>query len=68
MVEYERRSILHAIQQGWPIVTTEAVPSEKVRASSLDFLHAPLEALIDEGWFSEDGMEAFIRTWSERYQ
>lgn len=65
VIEYETRYILHAIQQGWPILNVEAQrPSaEQVRSSTLDFLHASFADLVDDGWFMRDGIESFIRAW-----
>lgn len=65
VIEYEARYILHAIQRGWPILNAEAQRSsvDRVRASTLDFLHAPFADLVEDGWFSSTGIEAFIRAW-----
>lgn len=62
-IEYERRAILHAIQQKWPILNAEALSGERVLTSSLDFLRAPFGDLVSAGWFSNDGIAAFIRAW-----
>ncbi|GER86562.1 hypothetical protein KDW_07240 [Dictyobacter vulcani] len=67
IIEYEQRYILHSIQQGWPILNHEAVLtslSQKVKSASIDFLQASFDDLINDGWFSKRGIEAFIR---ERY-
>ena len=73
VIEYERRYILHAIQQGWSILNAEAyLPSFKqVRSSSLDFLSIPFADLVTEvanmmignGWLEAKGIEAFIHKW-----
>jgi hypothetical protein len=63
VIEYERRYILHAIQQGWPILNSEVLSEKKAQSSTLDFLNAPFENLVKAGWFPKDGIEAFIRAW-----
>lgn len=63
VIEYERRFILHGIQVGWPLANTDAFSDKKAQASTLDFLHAPFGELVDAGWFSKRGIEAFIRAY-----
>ena len=63
-VEYERRYIWHAIQQGWPILNKEAIINrERVQASTQNFLSASFDVLVREGWFQERAIEAFLRAW-----
>jgi len=66
VIEWERRYILHGIQQGWPLTNME-VSSEglvtRARASQLDFLHCSFESLVHENFVHEKGIEAFVHAY-----
>jgi hypothetical protein len=38
---------------------------DKVQDSSLNFLQASFEELVEHGFFSEKSLEAFVHTWYE---
>lgn len=64
VIEYERRYILHGIQQRWTLTNQETIHDhivEAARSAQIDFLHAPFEELVKLGFFSSHGLEAFIR-------
>jgi hypothetical protein len=63
VIEWERRYILHGIQQGWPLVNIESAMDDLVtaaRTSQLDFLHCSFEDLVQERFVLEKGIEAFV--------
>lgn len=69
VVEYEMRYIWHALQQGWSILNQESIDKhliDKLRRSSINFLRAPFEQLVGEQFFSERGIEAFLRMWFDK--
>jgi len=66
--EWERRYILHGIQQGWELLNIETMDEylvEKVQESCIDFLQTPFEDLVEQGFFREKGLEAFVHAWYE---
>lgn len=66
VVEWERRYICHGIQQGWPLLnieTTDAGFVARIQATSVDFIHAPFETLVEQSIFTSNGLEAFVRAW-----
>lgn len=68
VVEWEQRFIWHGIQQGWDLLNGEAMDEAlvaRVRASSLDFLQAPFELLVHQGFFSSHGLAAFLQKWHQ---
>jgi hypothetical protein len=65
-IEWERRYILHGIQQGWPLTNMEVSAEELVaraRASKLDFLHCSFESLVHESFVNDKGIEAFVHAY-----
>src|SRR5258708_16009438 len=63
VIEWETRYILHGFQQDWPLVNIESAVDDfvaRAKASTLDFLDVPFDALLREGFFREDGIEAFV--------
>lgn len=63
-IEWERRYILHGIQQGWPLTNVETIDEGLLacaKASTLDFLHCSFESLVQERFARENGIEAFVR-------
>ncbi len=67
VVEWERRYILHGIGQGWRLLNGEAMDEglvAHVRRSSLNFLEAPFELLVQHGFFAEHGLIAFLHRWN----
>ena len=66
VMEWETRWILHAIQQEWPILNKEAITSGYAkRVGTIDFLHVPLDDLIEGKFIRGQGIEAFVREWYE---
>ena len=68
IVEWEQRYIWHAMQQKWPITNMEVIKGEDIRLvqeNPINFLKAPLEEMVERGFFREKGIEAFIRKWYE---
>jgi hypothetical protein len=64
VIEWERRYILHGLQQGWQLTNHESSIETLVaraRASQLDFLRCSFESLVEEKFVSEHGIEAFVR-------
>jgi hypothetical protein len=62
VMEWENRWIFHAIQQKWPILNIGlGFDSERIAASTLDFLHAPFEDLVEAKFIMGGGIEAFVR-------
>jgi len=69
VVEYEMRYIWHALQQCWSILNQESTHKhliDRIRRSSINFLCAPFEQLVSEQFFSERGIEAFLRIWFDK--
>lgn len=66
VVEWEVRYIWHGIQQGWNLLNIETMDEKlvvRLRASSLNFLEASFETLIQQHFFSSHELVAFIRKW-----
>src|SRR5258708_38623729 len=66
VIEWETRYILHGFQQDWPLVNIESAIDafvSRAKASTLDFLNASFDPLVREGFFHEDGIEAFIHAY-----
>lgn len=66
VIEWELRYILHGIQQGWPLLNSETMDKELVNricVSSLHFLEAPFEKLLQHHFFSRYGLAAFLHKW-----
>ena len=66
--EWERRYILHGIQQGWELLNIETMDEHLVNRaqnSHLNFLEAPFEGLVKHRFFRENGLEAFVHKWYE---
>ncbi len=71
VVEWEQRYIWHGIQQGWKLLNVETMDAGlvvRVKASSFDFLTVPFERLVQQHFFSSQGLVAFLHEWyqSER--
>lgn len=68
VLAWERRYILHGLQQGWPLLNNEMMDAElvaRVKASSNDFLQAPFQLLVQQHFFAVHGLEAFLHQWSQ---
>ncbi|MBV9709558.1 MAG: hypothetical protein JO011_01440 [Ktedonobacteraceae bacterium] len=68
VIEWEQRYIWHGIQQGWQLLNVETMDQElvaRIKASSLDFLVAPFELLVQEHFFSSHELPAFLRYWHQ---
>jgi hypothetical protein len=66
VIEWELRYIWHGIQQGWKLLNIETMDEEliaRLSASSLNFLDAPFETLVQHHFFSSHELVAFIRKW-----
>lgn len=66
--EWEMRYILHGMQQGWKLLNIETMNEYRVnnvKTSSVNFLQASFEALVEHGFFRENSLEAFVRKWYE---
>jgi hypothetical protein len=67
VVEWEQRYIWHGIQQGWELLNVEAVDEElvaRIKTSFIDFLKVPLETLVQQRFFSAQGLVAFLHQWN----
>ncbi len=67
VVEWEQRFIWHGMQQGWRLLNVETMDeglTERVRTSSLNFLQASFEQLVQQDFFSSCGLVAFLHKWS----
>ncbi len=63
VVEWEQRYIWHGIQQGWELLNVEAVDEDLVahiHSTSIDFLTASFEALVQQRFFPPHGLAAFL--------
>jgi len=66
LLEWEHRFICHGIQQGWKLLNREMMDEAlvaRIRATSLDFLQAPFEVLVQSHFFAANGLVAFLHTW-----
>jgi hypothetical protein len=66
VIEWELRYIWHGIQQGWRLLNIETMDEKlvaRVKASSINFLEAPFETLVQRNFFSSHELIAFIRKW-----
>lgn len=68
VIEWELRYILHGMQQGWQLLNIETMDEKlvaRVQASSLHFLEASFETLVQHHFFSSYELVAFIRKWHQ---
>jgi hypothetical protein len=66
VIEWEDRYIFHAIQQNWQILNRQIVADNlvsRIHSSKIDFLQASFEDLVNQGFMSAKGVEAFVRAW-----
>jgi hypothetical protein len=66
IIEWEYRYIYHGIQCGYDLLNHEIMDDKivtRVHATSLNFLSASFEELVEQKFFSPTGIEAFVRTW-----
>ncbi len=66
VIEWELRYIWHGIQQGWRLLNIETMDEKlvaRVKASSINFLEASFETLVQQHFFSSHELVAFIRKW-----
>jgi hypothetical protein len=66
VVEWEQRYIWHGMQQGWQLLNVETMDGglmARVRDSSLNFLEASFEQLVQQNFFSAHELVAFLRKW-----
>jgi hypothetical protein len=66
VVEWEQRYIWHGMQQGWRLLNVETMDEglvARARDSSLNFLQASFEQLVQQGFFLSCELVAFLRKW-----
>ena len=64
VVEWEQRYIWHGMQQGWRLLNAQTMDEglvARVNAARFDFLQVPFEILVQQHFFSRNGLEAFLR-------
>jgi hypothetical protein len=69
VLEWEQRFIFHGIEQGWNLLNRETMEKERVnqiKTAGIDFLVAPFEVLVQQGFFAPQGVLAFLHRWYGR--
>jgi hypothetical protein len=68
VVEWEQRYIWNGLRRGWGLLNVEAMDEAlgaRVKAAQVDFLTASFETLVEQGFFTAYGIEAFLHAYAQ---